>query len=380
MLTNRDQSPSSQPMSATNGSASRSAVSDPPGSEGVLSRRRLPQDASRPENRAHQFQLGVFLGCVAALLAGEAALRVVATPSAGESGAQGIRVRQYNEGISSATFGANGVRLTGNPWDSGAEAGLVVGDSHVEALQVQDRETMGSVLERRLRDVGRPVNVLQYGIGGAAAPMYCLAAPFLLKRWQPAWVVVLLNRNDLGYAAFEGTAHFALAPDNSVSLVGPRGLTYLGPDNLNISSSGLQNVFRHSVIATLIYRRYKELRNQADPSSDASGNSLRTKHPIALAPEISVSELKKAYGSRLLIAYDPEPEGAQDAVAVERQVLRSCETQAVPCFSLRDALAPDRLPRGFHNTAPNVGHYNATGHRLVARALFEDLRFWRESK
>jgi hypothetical protein len=102
----------------------------------------------------------------------------------------------------------------------------------------------------------------------------------------------------------------------------------------------------------------------------------------ARAPEFSVSELKKAYGSRLLIAYDPVPEGSQDpnGVALERQVLRSCETEGVPCFSLRDALADDWAPRGFHNTAPNVGHYNVTGHRRVAWALFEALRLSRASK
>ena len=52
--------------------------------------------------------------------------------------------------------------------------------------------------------------------------------------------------------------------------------------------------------------------------------------------------------------------------------------QGVAFVSVRDGLARDRidhsrLSRGFHNTAPGFGHFNAVGHRIIGEEIWHYL-------
>jgi hypothetical protein len=117
------------------------------------------------------------LGVLCALALAEAALRPFASAWREKPYTTAAEVRQYYEGIAVAHYAADEERLTGNPEIAGAPNILILGDSHVEAMQVSDAETMGSVLERRLRNAGEPRNVHQYGWSSGAAPLYALMAP-----------------------------------------------------------------------------------------------------------------------------------------------------------------------------------------------------------
>ena len=101
------------------------------------------------------------------------------------------------------TFLANGLRLTGNPQIAGAPTVLIVGDSHVEAFQVPDEETMGSALERRLRSEGKQWNALQYGWSGADGPDYVYSAPLLLEKFPTQHIFLIMNDGDFRSLAGE---------------------------------------------------------------------------------------------------------------------------------------------------------------------------------
>ncbi|HXN40722.1 MAG TPA: hypothetical protein VN918_02960, partial [Myxococcaceae bacterium] len=75
---------------------------------------------------------------------------------------------------------------------------LIVGDSHVEAFQVSDEETMGAVLERRMRAEGKQWNALQYGWSGADGPDFAHAAPLLLEEFPSKRIFLLLSEGDFG--------------------------------------------------------------------------------------------------------------------------------------------------------------------------------------
>ncbi|MEO5936853.1 MAG: hypothetical protein ABIP81_06540, partial [Terriglobales bacterium] len=123
------------------------------------------------------------LGVLAALAAAELALRPWASAWLENPPTGAIEIRQYYEGFAMAHYAADGERLTGGPPVAGSPHVLILGDSHVEALQVSDGETMGAVVERRSRNAGLPLNVHQYGWSYSAAPTYAQAAPRLLERW-----------------------------------------------------------------------------------------------------------------------------------------------------------------------------------------------------
>jgi len=145
-------------------------------------------------------------GVIAAIAVLEMALRPLASanlppiaqPGADSAGSSVVTSRQLEEGIAESHYSAAGARLTGNATIVGAASIVILGDSHVMAREVSDRETMGSWIERLARREGHPVNVRQYGWRGASPPQYLLVAPQVIARWHPEQVVVVLDGDDLG--------------------------------------------------------------------------------------------------------------------------------------------------------------------------------------
>ncbi len=114
--------------------------------------------------------------------------------------------RQLREGVSVAHFSFAGARLTGNTPIPGAPTVVLLGDSYVVAEAVGDQNTMGSYLERSARSGGVPLNVRQYGWSGASPSQYLLVGDAVLRRWNPADVVIAVSDNDFDYhALYEGT-------------------------------------------------------------------------------------------------------------------------------------------------------------------------------
>ena len=105
-------------------------------------------------------------------------------------------VPYHLEGFSNAHFSSSRARLTGNQIVSGAPFAVLVGDSYVEALQVGDEQTMGSVLERTARTHQHPLNVRQYGYSGDSPAHYALIATEVVEMWKPKMVCAVVNADD----------------------------------------------------------------------------------------------------------------------------------------------------------------------------------------
>jgi len=299
-------------------------------------------------------------------------------------GASPVRtIRNYYEGLAVAHFEPDGLgqignRLTGNPPLSGAPEGLIVGDSHVVAYSVRDQDTMGAVVERLSRASGQPLNVRQYGWHGANAPAFLAAADSLLRSRNPAWVAVVLNSYNIGVNAlmFSSDWRMEVASDYSVRLIhGPY------PGRTALHETLLQWTGR-SALALALWHRLGLIRNRLAPESAAADTTSeqrdsRLDEEAARVPHAAVLALKKAYGTRLLIVYAPAI--GHDAVEpVETELRGLCAEQGVAFLSVQEALARDRdehhrLSRGFHNTAPGVGHFNATGHRIIGEEIWRYL-------
>lgn len=337
--------------------------------------------AGRPR-RAHggRRYLQCALGVLSAALLFEIVLRpfVEDSTSAGQPAVRTIR--SYFEGISVSHFepdalGPFGNRLTGNPPLPGAPEGLIVGDSHVVAFAVHDQETMGAVLERLSRASGHPLNVRQYGWTGANAPAFIASASELVRARNPAWAAVLLNSYNLGVNA-------VLRPSGEMSQMAPDGSFRYAAYRQNNLPRALLAWGRKSALALALRRRIGLIQDRLAAEKATAQTALEERDPkvteeAARIPRATVIGLRQAYGPRLIIVYAPaEPSASVEPI--ETQLARLCADEQVSFLSVREALLRDRnersrFSRGFHNTAPGVGHFNAVGHRIIGTELWRYL-------
>lgn len=125
-------------------------------------------------------------GIIAGVIAVEASLHRISHSSRGKY----FEIRQYSEGISVSHYASQDPpplnwRLTGNKHIEGAPVLLIVGDSYIAAHQVNDEQTMGSLIERWSRSDDFALNVRQYGVPGGSISAYAGYAEPLLGRWKP---------------------------------------------------------------------------------------------------------------------------------------------------------------------------------------------------
>jgi hypothetical protein len=322
-------------------------------------------------------------GILAAALLFELCLRPFVGSSNGNDGP--VRtIRSYYEGISVAHFendglGTYGNRLTGNPPIEGAPVGMILGDSHVIGQAVGDEETMGAVVERLSRAAGSALNVRQYGWSSGNAPTYLAEAEPLLKAHDAVWVVVVLNAANISVYALTTTQNWRMqvAADDSFRLIDMRPI----PTNSRFQT--MRREIGHSALALALWRRV----GQIHPGIIQPASDPRLAEEAARVPRATVLGLKRAFGSRLLIVYMPEDFGTHydSPEPMEHKLLELCAQYAVACISARDALARERyqnlqLSRGFHNTAPGAGHFNATGHRIIGEEIWRYLLRWHSSR
>jgi len=139
---------------------------------------------------------------------------------------------------------------------------------------------------------------------------------------------------------------------------------------------------RRSALALALWHRLGLIRHRLAPESAAADTTseqqdVRRGEEAARVPHATVLALKKAYEARLIIVYAP-PVGHDTVEPVETELRGLCADLGVAFVSVREALARDRkehhrLSRGFHNTAPGVGHFNATGHRIIGEEIWRYL-------
>jgi len=284
-------------------------------------------------------------------------------------------VRYYGEGIATSHFSPSRARLTGRAPITGAPWIVIMGDSFVEALQLNDSETMGAVVER-LAQASDPINVRQYGWPGASPPKYAIEAASVLRLWNPSMVAVIANANGFRTAALD--THWTKAQIRGDNFL----IQPVAPDRLTLPVR-LWFVMRHSALFEMVTSRFV-----LDISPEIPG--LHTFHSTAEAAQgtpsnaeilpMMVRLLKQTYGDRLFLVYAAEPAlTSTQPEPEETEILLQCRLQGVRCAStgsfLRDALLSlQYFGSGYSNSAPEKGHYNANGHRLVGELIWSEYR------
>jgi hypothetical protein len=312
-----------------------------------------------------------FAGVAAALLAAECALRLFATGATLNGLPTGETYKQFSEGIATSHFRSDTSRETGNPILSNAPNVLILGDSHVPAVQIEDGETMGAVLERLARSKGMPLNVRQFGWSGQGYGIARTLAlgPELAARFNAERVVVVLSEGALRTYPEDPAAAAQLADEAPPSV-----------RNLNALERIERNVAHYSVLVHLLYVRAREEQGllKADLLGSRPDEACIRRDGDARSQVIA--NLQRAFGDRLLVLYAPDVglDTPDTPDCWEALLLPQCRQSGVQCVSLRARMLAARrahiLVRGFDNTRLGVGHLNRAGHELAARTLFEDLQ------
>jgi len=324
--------------------------------------------------RKHRHAWFWFLcGTAVSLLAAELLLHPISGKYETRAGSE---IRNFREGEASAHFLANGLRLTGNPQIPDAPGVLIVGDSHVEAFQVPDEQTMGAVLERKLRASGKQWNAWQYGWSGAEGADYIFAAPMFLEKFPTPYIFLTMNDGDfrtkVGEQARVFDQHGTVVAEGLVpNAVRGREPSFGGRLARKMKESGF--------IYAAALRFQLDLKPQwqervASAQDDLPANGVSN----AELMELIVRGLKQQYGDKLYIVYmPPQPFSANEPLEpAESLLMAQCQAQGVKCRSIRDRMIHEltvnhKLSRGFSDTQPGIGHLSARGHELVGEEIFD---------
>ncbi len=318
-------------------------------------------------------------GVLAVLLLGELAIRALAlsrrrdfriVPELGRVIPAGTTVRWGAEGFGETHFVADGEIAT--PYSNGRTV-IVLGDSHTEAFQVDDRDKYVSVAETLLHGRGIPADLRNFGRSGLSMADYVWLVPVMRRRFQPAAIVIQIDEHDFDFHAFGPTAgnHFVVRSPTSIEVAhASEAEPQPGPEPRAVRL--LNRLVRSSQLVDYARYRYELSRNRAEGAAAAPPPGLEPGLSIRLQAQL----LREAAGETpvilLRLPYAPyAPAHTNPAFPALRRVLpwRFLD----PSGELLRSREAGHDPRTFYNTPMGGGHLNVAGHAIVARMLADEL-------
>jgi hypothetical protein len=295
-------------------------------------------------------------------------------------------IKQFQEGYGISHFRGDGSRITGNPQLDGIPTGIIIGDSFVEALQVNDTQTMGAEVERLSRRDSNPFNVRQYGWGGASTATYIAISEVIKQRWNPKWVAVVYNEDDFSVSSIRGGRFWQMEVNNSDFSVNISPVARTGQrfdpvlEKLGFTTKDLRGLLNKSTLLYLIFEKYlvsTELQNNASLNSEKNTDKQKSDE-IKIVATGTIRALKKAYGSSLAIIYTPQiaMTSTNKMDDTEAILFSICQSEEVKFVSARDEMVKrlknkKQLSEGFSNTSPGEGHLNNVGHEVVGQIIWD---------
>lgn len=254
---------------------------------------------------------------------------------------------------------------------------LFLGDSYVEAKQVSDAAKFTELVQSdwNAAHPDQPLQTLNLGMAGQDIRTYISFGRNMDREFAPTKVFVMLNQQDFLPLANDPDLLAAHQADPSVKLVKPEKLHGL---QAIISDTSVRQFFLRLLLQT---NGFRQSGGDKTAQAELAGNTT----DVLIGKEASVADqlaaLKDIWGDRLVIVYntyipdfgkDAPPTFAPDTLVAE------AAKQDIPVVSLYEpmvnAFQTYNPPRGFQNTTLGVGHFNKTGHRLIADQILNYLQ------
>jgi lysophospholipase L1-like esterase len=307
-------------------------------------------------------------------------------PVWGKRAAAGSVVISRTEGSGISHYVADGEIRT--PYQGGINV-PVYGDSHTESFQVNDDRSYVSLAEKKLRARGIQADLRNFGFSGASLADYAYLAKPAQEKYQPGVIVLQISPEDFwgseGYAKASVGNYFARNADGTLSVV-HRSLV----KDTSLIMRALDR-FRGFALAGFSLERFRKLaEDYKNSQADTAGAQPAASEPLsdeALQANYraQLTALHTAYQGQpvILVVLPSAPVLSGGQVVLDdheydlllAQVKQFGDWQVVdPLPAFQNLwLQEHKLPRGFTNSAPGVGHLNADGHVLVGDLLAEKI-------
>jgi lysophospholipase L1-like esterase len=268
---------------------------------------------------------------------------------------------------------------------------VALGDSYTEGQQLNIEQTFTAQLERLLSEKRKeegaqsklpPIRVLNGGRGGSSPAYSVQLAEEYKKVFQPDWVVLLINDGNWETIFDPSTEIYYRPTGDSFQVEVKWKWDNMSPLLKTLMRWHVRDLatfqYIYNRIGTIMAARAKATKS-AGAASDAQASSARSIIQEK-AIDWTLEQLGRLY-PRLVVIHMPigaSTGGLAPLMETETLLIESCERHHIPLIRMRGILNEDYMrtkepPFGFYNTLPWLGHPNAHGHELVARALYEFL-------
>lgn len=282
------------------------------------------------------------------------------------------------EGYGLTTYGENGL-VVDKAIDPDKTRLLFIGDSLVEAKQVSDAYKFSELVEVRWNAAfpDHPVQALNVGKAGEDMRTYLSFGRNMDAVFAPDEVFVLLSQGDLLLLAENAALLQKLEGDSAAVLVHSTRLNFL---QQRVSDSILRQFFIRIQLQTEGFVQRARRNNPAPPTANIAFNRDQLGR-YEKATELQLQALKDIWGERLVIIYNPRiPAYGLDAPdEFEPDTFSHVAAGLdIPVINLYEPMIASyramQSPRGFNNTTLARGHFNQTGHAIIAGEIISYLQ------
>ncbi len=275
----------------------------------------------------------------------------------------------------------------------------VIGDSYVEAFNVDVENAFAEQLEAELSRRGHDVEVYRFGVSGAPLSQYLHMMKYVYETFDPDVAIVNLVYND-----FDESLHPVSVEkwgENSVCFVTfeplADGFAEVAPHAPELTAFRYRIIDRSRVLRFAFYQMLLEnrLMRLKDKLLRAFGRGREFQQNVTLDfldmkdPIIGVTRhifaklkrLSERHGVRLLLTIDAPREHIhrkEDPRTAEVYWFNELSLQlagehGIEIIDLTEAFLRHHQRRGVRFNSETDGHWSETGHRVVARTLSEFL-------
>ncbi len=284
-----------------------------------------------------------------------------------------------HEGNGRTSYGDNGL-VVNKTVNFDVPRLLFVGDSYVEAKQVSDSDKFTEQVESdwNAEHPDQPIQTLNMGLAGDDLRSYISFGPNMDAAFAPNIVFVMLKQQDLLPLIADPAPLQQWQADPTFRLAKPEKLN---PIQQVISNTPFRQFFLRMVQQTQGFAPATEDsdRKTAQAELNVSGDDMLVGYEAEVAAQLGA--LQSIWGDRLVIIYNANVPGIGEEAAptfTEDTFVREATQLGIPVVNIYEPMVAAfdnyQPPRGFQNSTLGVGHFNRTGHRIIADSLLTYLQ------